>query len=54
VRYANDRAVGHVRVLVQCGLDLDGIDVLPAADDHVLGAINDVDEAFFVNSGDVS
>ena len=39
------------RVLEQRGLDLGAVDVLAAADDHVLGPVDDVDEALVVDAG---
>ena len=52
--HADDRAVGDRGVLEEGGLDLDGVDVLAAADDDVLGAVDDVDEAVVVDAGDVA
>ena len=51
---ADHGGVGHRRVLVQDGLDLDAVHVLAAADDHVLGPVDDVDEALVVEPGDVA
>ena len=51
---ADRRRVGHGRVLEQGGFDLDAVDVLAAADDHVLGPVDDVDEALVVDAGDVA
>ena len=51
---ADDRGVVHRRVLVERGLDLDAVHVLAAADDHVLGPVDDVDEALVVEPGHVA
>ena len=51
---ADHGAVGDRRVFEQGRLDLDGVDVLPAPDDHVLGPVDDVDEALVVQAGDVA
>ena len=51
VRDADDGGVGDRRVLEQRGLDLDAVHVLAAADDHVLGPVDDVDEALVVERG---
>ena len=48
IGHADHRAVGHGGVLEERGLDLHRVDVLAAADDHVLGAVDDVDEAVLV------
>ena len=52
--HADDRAVGHRRVLEEGGLDLDAVDVLAAPDDHVLGPVDDVDESLLVDAGHVA
>ena len=54
VRDADDRAVRDVGVLEDRRLDLDRVDVLAAADDHVLRAVDDVDEAVLVDARDVA
>src|SRR5262249_48103552 len=54
VRHADDRGVHHRRVLVEDVLDLDAVDVLAAADEHVLGAVDDVAEALVVDAGEVA
>ena len=54
VRDAEHGAVGDGGVLEQRGLDLGAVDVLAAADDHVLGAVGDEDEAFVVEQRDVA
>ena len=46
---ADDRAFGDVGVLVERLLDLGGIDVLAAGDDHVLDPVDDIDEAVLVH-----
>ena len=51
---ADDRGVGDGGMLEQRGLDLDAVHVLAAADDHVLGAVDDEDEALVVEPGDVA
>ena len=45
---AEDGALEHGRVAVEARLDLGRVDVLAAADHHVLGAVDDVDEAVLV------
>src|SRR5439155_26230632 len=52
--YADHGALQHPRVLVQRVLDLDRRDVLAAGDDHVLGAVHDVDVAALVDRGQVA
>ena len=54
VGHADDGAVGHGRVLEEGGLHLDAVDVLAAPDDHVLGPVDDVDEALLVDAGHVA
>ena len=54
VRDADHRGVDDRRVLEQRGLDLDAVHVLAAADDHVLGPVDDEDEALVVDAGDVA
>ena len=51
---AEHRGVEHLRVRVEHGFDLGGIDVHAARDDHVLLAVADVDEAFVVDVRDVA
>ena len=51
---ADDGAVGHRRVLVERGLDLDAVDVLSSADDHVLRPVDDVDEPLLIDAGHVA
>src|SRR5581483_7371339 len=46
--------VAHVGVGVEELLDLPGVDVLPAPDDHVLDAADDVDVAVLVHGGQVA
>src|SRR5581483_5062915 len=46
--------VHHRGVLEERRFHLGGVDVLAAADDHVLGAVRDVDEALVVEAGDVA
>ena len=53
MRHADHRAVRDVGVLEERGLDLDGVDVLAAADDDVLRAVDDVDVALVVDARDV-
>ena len=52
--HADHRDVEHRRVLEQRGLDLGAVHVLAAADDHVLDAVDDVDEALVVEPGHVA
>src|ERR1700722_17537618 len=47
VRHADDRGLGDRGVLVQHLLDLPRVDVVTAADDHVLLAVHDEEEAVF-------
>src|SRR3990172_8555327 len=35
-------------------LDLPGVDILPAADDHILPPIHDIDKSFLIPSGKIS
>ena len=51
---ADDRDVGHRRMLREHRLDLGRVDVLPAADDHVLGPVQDVEVAVSGQAGDVA
>src|SRR5581483_6487482 len=51
---ADHRRFGDGRVLEEHALDLDAVDVLAAADEHVLGPVDDVDEALVVEAGDVA
>src|SRR5438132_1228374 len=54
VRHADHGSLGHVGVLVEGGLDLGGIDVLAAGDEHVLQPVADPVEALLVALGDVA
>ena len=54
VRNADDGGIGHGGVLVEDALDLDAVDVLATADQHVLGPVDDVDEAVLVEAGHVA
>ncbi len=54
VGHADDRGFGDVRVLVQRGFDLGGVDVLAAADDDVLQAVDDVEVAVGVETAEVA
>ena len=54
VRHADDRGLLHVGVLEDHGLDVGGVDVVAAADDHVLDAARDVDEAVGVEVREVA
>src|SRR5690606_31752361 len=54
VGYADDGAFAHCRVRVHGVLHLARVDVLAAADDHVLDAVDDVDEAVLVHPGAVA
>ena len=46
--------VHHVRMVVEHVLDLDAVDVLAAADQHVLGPVDDEHEALLVEAGQVA
>ena len=50
----DDGAVLHGRVLHQRLLDLGGVDVEAAGDDHVLGPVDDEEEAVVVEVADVA
>ena len=52
--HAEHRGLVHVRMLVQRSFDLCAVDVLAAAQHHVLGAVLDVDESFGVDAADVA
>ena len=52
--HADDGGLGDVGVLVERGLDLGRVDVLAAADDHVLEAVDDVEVAVVVEPADVA
>src|SRR6201999_1144982 len=54
VRDADDGGLGHVRVLVEHLFDLARVDVVAAADDHVLGPVDDVEVAVLVDAPDVA
>ena len=54
VRQAEDRDVGDVRVLEDRRLDLGAVDVLAAAQHHVLDPVDDVDEAVLVDAARVA
>src|SRR5581483_10448543 len=54
VGHADHLHVAHVGVGVEELLDLPGVDVLPAPDDHVLDAADDVDVAVLVHRGQVA
>ncbi len=54
VRDRDDGGVHDGRMLVERVLDLDAVDVLAAADQHVLGAVDDVAEAFLVQAGEIA
>ena len=51
---ADDGDLGDVRVFVEHGLDLGAVDVLAAADDDVLHAVDDVEEAVVVDEAEVA
>ena len=51
---ADHRDLEHGRVLHERVLDLDAVDVLAAAVDHVLLAVDDLDEAVVVDAGQVA
>ena len=48
MRDRDQRCVDHGGMLVEDVLDLDAVNILAAADQHVLGAIDDVAETFFI------
>ena len=54
VGQADHRAVRDVGVLEDRRFDDHRVDVLAAADDHVLRAVDDVDEALVVDARDVA
>ena len=54
VRSPDDRGLEHVGVAVEDVLDLLGVDVLAAADDHVLHAVDEHQEAVVVEVADVA
>ena len=54
MRYADHRALGHAGVGIERGLDLGRIDVLAARDDHVLEAVDDVEDADLVHVAEVA
>ena len=54
VRDADQGRVHHGRVVVEDVLDLDAVDVLAAADQHVLGPVDDEEEAFLVDPRQVA
>ena len=54
MRNADDRGVGDRGMLDEAVLDLDAVDVLAAADDHVLLAVGDEEEAVVVDVADVA
>src|ERR1700730_10937802 len=53
VRDRNDRHIGNVRVGAQRLFDFPGVDVLPARDDHVLLAVDHIDELAAVDETEV-
>ena len=54
VGHADHRRVGHRGVLHQRDLDLLGIDVEPAGHDHVLGAVDEIEEPVGVEIADIA
>src|SRR6266850_7914411 len=54
VRYAEDRRLANRRMLADDRLDLAGVDILPARNDHVLHAIEDVEISLGILIADVS
>ena len=54
VGHADDGGVDDVGMLEQDLLDLDAVHVLAAADDHVLGPVDEVEEAVGVEAADVA
>jgi hypothetical protein len=51
---AEHRGLVHVGMLVDGRLDLGAVHVLAAAQHHVLGPVDDIDEALFVDAADVA
>src|ERR1700688_2808697 len=49
VRYTDDGALGDRLVAVECFFGFRRIDILAPADDHVLNAVDDVDEPIIVH-----
>jgi hypothetical protein len=47
-------ALGNGGVAIDGGLNLDAIDILTTAQNHVLLAVDDIDEAIFVHPRDVA
>ena len=54
VGHGEDSCLGNRRVLVDGRLDLCGVDVLTAAQDHVLGAVHQEQESILVQVADVA
>ena len=54
MRHADDRGFLDVGVLEEHRFDIGGVDVVAAADDHVLHATRDVDEAVVVEVREVA
>ena len=54
MRDADDRRLAHAGMLVEHLLDLARVDVVAAADDHVLLAVDDVEVAVVVDAPDVA
>src|SRR5436305_7982648 len=54
VRNRNERGVDNSGMLIKNVLDLDTIYVLATADQHVLGAINDITETFIIEPRDIA
>src|SRR4051812_35098359 len=54
VGHTEDGGLVHRGMLVDGGLHLGAVDVLSPAQDHVLGAVLDVDEALVVDAADVT
>src|SRR5258708_2349442 len=54
VRYSEDRGFANRGMLVKNRLDLAGVDVLAARDDHVLQAVQDVEITVRILTADVS
>src|SRR5262245_53808180 len=54
VRYSEDRGLPNHRMVVKTCLDLAGIDILAARDNHVLQAVQDVKKTVRILTADVS
>ena len=53
VRYPYDTGLLNFRMLIKNFLDLPGIDIIPAADDHIFFPVDNVEIALLIHAGDV-